>query len=77
MLSETLKINIIKANDTKQAKENKSHDLIAQVHALSQWAMKFNVTKRLEDEFLVIGAEAGNTRDTTTTSDREEYKLEH
>ena len=39
--------------------------------------MKFNVTKRLEDEFLVIGAEAGNTRDTTTTSDREEYKLEH
>ena len=35
ILSETLKINLIKANDTRLAKENRSHDLIIQVHALS------------------------------------------
>ena len=33
--SETLKVNLIKANDTLQAKANKSHDLIIQSHALS------------------------------------------
>lgn len=35
ILSETLKINLIKANDTRLARENKSHDLIIQVHALA------------------------------------------
>ena len=35
ILSETLKVNLIKANDTRLAKENRSHDLIIQVHALS------------------------------------------
>lgn len=28
ILSETLKVNLIKANDTRLAKENKSHELI-------------------------------------------------
>ena len=28
ILSETLKVNLIKANDTRLARENKSHDLI-------------------------------------------------
>lgn len=35
LLNETLKINLIKANDTRLAKENRSHELIIQVHALS------------------------------------------
>ena len=64
ILSETLKVNLIKANDTKQAKENKSHDLIIQVHALSQWALKFDVKKRLEDEMMYPGGSI--TRHTTS-----------
>ena len=47
--SETLKINLIKANDTIQARANKSHDLITQSHALSQWALKFDVQARLDE----------------------------
>jgi len=47
--SETLKVNLIKANDTIQAKMNKSHDLITQSHALSRWALKFDVQTRLDD----------------------------
>ena len=55
ILSETLKVNLIKANDTRLAKENKSHELIIQVHALSQWALKFDVKKRLDDEMMLHG----------------------
>ena len=33
--NETLKINLIKANDTRVARENRSHELISQAHALS------------------------------------------
>ena len=35
ILNEALKINLIKANDTRVAKENRAHELIAQMHALS------------------------------------------
>ena len=52
-MNETLKVNLIKANDTRQARENRSHELIIQVHALSKWALKFDVKKRLEDEMLL------------------------
>ena len=45
--SETLKVNLIKANDTLQARINKSHELITQSRALSQWALKFDVQARL------------------------------
>ena len=38
ILSESLKLNLIKANDTKNSRENKSHELISQIKALSQWA---------------------------------------
>ena len=55
ILSETLKVNLIKANDTRLAKENKSHDLIIQVHALSQWALKFDVKKRMDDDLMAYG----------------------
>ena len=51
--NETLKVNLIKANDTRLAKENRSHELIIQAHALSQWALRFDVKKRLEDELLL------------------------
>lgn len=56
MLNETLKINLIKANDTRFAKENRCNELITQVHALSQWALKFDVKKRLETEFALLNA---------------------
>ena len=69
LLSETLKINLIKANDTRQAKENKSHDLIIQVHALSQWALKFDVKKRLEDEMLLYGHSTSNPTNHTVSFD--------
>ena len=61
ILSETLKVNLIKANDTRLAKENKSHDLIIQVHALAQWALKFDVKKRLEDEMIQYGSSITHT----------------
>ena len=51
--NETLKINLIKANDTREARANRSHELIIQAHALSQWALRFDVKKRLEDELLL------------------------
>ena len=61
LLNETLKINLIKANDTRLAKENRSHELIIQAHALSQWAFKFDVKKRLEDELLLQGSTTAHT----------------
>ena len=61
ILNETLKINLIKANDTRQARQNRSHELIIQVHALSKWALKFDVKKRLEDEFMVGNSITNNT----------------
>ena len=51
--SETLKVNLIKANDTLQARVNKSHDLITQSNALSQWALKFDVQARLDDSEVI------------------------
>ena len=51
--NETLRVNLIKANDTRLARENRSHELIIQAHALSQWALRFDVKKRLEDEILL------------------------
>ena len=35
IMNETLKMNLLKAGDTKQARENRSHELMAQVQALS------------------------------------------
>lgn len=61
LLNETLKINLIKANDTRLAKENRSHELIIQAHALSQWALKFDVKRRLEDELLLQGSTTAHT----------------
>ena len=51
--SETLKVNLIKASDTLQARVNKSHDLITQSNALSQWALKFDVQARLDDSEVI------------------------
>lgn len=48
VLNETLKMNLIKAQDTRQARENRSHELMAQVQALSTWALKFDAKKRLQ-----------------------------
>jgi hypothetical protein len=42
LLNESLKLNLIKANDTRQAKENRSQQLMSQVLALSSWALKFD-----------------------------------
>ena len=66
--SETLKIQLIKANDTRQAKQNKAHELLIQSHALSQQALKFNVQKRLEDELLIHTGGAATTNDTSIES---------
>lgn len=60
--NETLKINLIKANDTRVARENRSHELLIQAHALSQWALRFDVKKRLEDELLLQATPTATTR---------------
>ena len=53
VLNETLKMNLIKAGDTRQARENRSHELMGQVQALSTWALKFDAKKRLQQEDLL------------------------
>ena len=53
VLNETLKMNLIKAQDTRQARENRAHELMAQVQALSTWALKFDAKKRLQQEDLL------------------------
>ena len=40
LLNETIKMNLIKAQDTKKAKENRSYELISQVQALAAWSLK-------------------------------------
>ena len=40
-------MNLIKAQDTRQARENRAHELMGQVQALSTWALKFDAKKRL------------------------------
>ena len=50
MINEVLKLNLIKAQDTRQAKEKRAQELISQVHALSSWAVKNNKKHRLFDE---------------------------
>ena len=53
ILNETLKMNLLKAGDTKQARENRSHELMAQVQALSQWTLKFDAKRRMQQEFSI------------------------
>ena len=72
--SETLKIQLIKANDTRQAKQNKAHELLIQSHALSQQALKFNVQKRLEDDLLIHAGGAATTNDTSIESGTVEHR---
>ena len=51
ILNESLKMNLIKADDTKLAKENKSLELMQQVQALSSWTLRFDAKKRIQQDF--------------------------
>ena len=44
-------MNLIKAGDTKQARENRAHELMAQVQSLSQWTLKFDAKRRIQQDF--------------------------
>lgn len=56
MINEVLKLNLIKAQDTRQAKEKRAQELISQLHSLSSWAVKNNNKQRL----FVKSADHGN-----------------
>jgi hypothetical protein len=40
LLNESIKMNLIKAQDTRKAKENRSYELISQLQALAAWSLK-------------------------------------
>ena len=63
-------MNLIKATDTKQARENRSHELMAQVQALSSWALKFDAKKRLQQEDLLP---PGSLHSSIESENRGEY----
>lgn len=48
ILNEALKLNLVKGEDTKLAKEDRSLNLIKQAQVLTNWVIKADVRKRID-----------------------------
>ena len=48
--NEALKLNIAKGDDTRKGKEHQSIQLLKQVRALSQWAIRFDPTQKMQSD---------------------------
>jgi hypothetical protein len=46
LLSESLKLHLIKAGDTVKAKDNRACELVNQVQALAAWSLKHQATNK-------------------------------